>query len=140
MRRSTPPLFDFNPCRKIKGWLSSTSQLERQLTRESLPLLPVTKMTTGQPGRESGYRPSGTRQRGNVAEHVTSALVTPTWIAPCLPTLVQKPPLGPDRLHEAKFDGYRAISVIEHGKARIFTQRDHQLVGTDPGIPRRSRA
>ena len=137
MRRSTPPLFDFDPAERLRVGPSSISQLERQLARESLPLLPVTKMTTGQPGRESGYRPSGTRQRGNVAEHVTSAFVTPTGIAPCL---VQKPPLGPDWLHERKFDGYRAISVIEHGKARIFTQRDHQLVGTDPGIPRRSRA
>jgi len=64
MRRSTPPLFDFDPAERLRVGPSSISQLERQLARESLPLLPVTKMTAGQPGRESGHRPSGTRQRG----------------------------------------------------------------------------
>jgi len=57
--------------------------------------------------------------------------VTPTGIAPCL---VQKPPLGPDWLHERKFDGYRAISGIEHGKARIFTRRGLDWSARMPGI------
>jgi hypothetical protein len=47
---------------------------------------------------------------------------------------MQKPPSGPDWLHEAKFDGYRAISVIDHDKVQIFTRRGLDWSARMPGI------
>jgi ATP-dependent DNA ligase len=31
------------------------------------------------------------------------------YVSPCIPTLVAKPPTGPDWVHEIKHDGYRLI-------------------------------
>jgi len=58
----------------------------------------------------------------------------PTWIEPCLPTLVKTPPIGAVWLHEIKHDGYRAISVIKEGRARIFTRRGHDWSDRMPNI------
>ena len=58
----------------------------------------------------------------------------PAWIEPCIPTLVKTPPIGADWLHEIKHDGYRAISVIDRGKAKIFTRRGHDWSARMPNI------
>ena len=33
----------------------------------------------------------------------------PGFIEPCIPTRVEKPPVGPQWIHEIKHDGYRLI-------------------------------
>ena len=43
----------------------------------------------------------------------------PKWIRPCLPTLVDKPPIGPQWVHEIKWDGYRVSAYVAGGKATI---------------------
>jgi bifunctional non-homologous end joining protein LigD len=43
------------------------------------------------------------------------------FVEPLLPTLVEKPPEGDDRIHEIKFDGYRSQIVIDDD-VRIFTR------------------
>jgi bifunctional non-homologous end joining protein LigD len=58
----------------------------------------------------------------------------PAWVAPCIPTLVKTPPIGADWLHEIKHDGYRAISVIDRGRAQIFTRRGHDWSSRMPNI------
>jgi bifunctional non-homologous end joining protein LigD len=58
----------------------------------------------------------------------------PAWIEPCIPTLVKTPPIGADWLHEIKHDGYRAISVIDQGRAKIFTRRGHDWSARMPNI------
>src|SRR5262245_2849339 len=40
-----------------------------------------------------------------------------------LARLVEEPPVGPDWLHEIKYDGYRTELIIERGRARAFTRR-----------------
>lgn len=42
----------------------------------------------------------------------------PCWIKPCLPTLVAKPPVGPQWVHEIKWDGYRVSAAVADGKVR----------------------
>jgi ATP-dependent DNA ligase len=42
-----------------------------------------------------------------------------------LPTLVDEPPDGGDRIHEVKHDGYRSQIILESGSARVFTRRGH---------------
>ena len=56
----------------------------------------------------------------------------PAWIEPCIPTLVKTPPIGADWLHE--INGYRAISVIDRGRAKIFTRRGHDWSARMPNI------
>jgi bifunctional non-homologous end joining protein LigD len=58
----------------------------------------------------------------------------PTWIAPCIPTLMKSAPSGSDWLHEIKHDGYRTVAVIEHGHVSLFTRRGHDWSSRMPGI------
>jgi bifunctional non-homologous end joining protein LigD len=46
----------------------------------------------------------------------------PDFIAPCLATLVAKPPVGDDWVHEIKFDGYRIQARIEKKSVRLLTR------------------
>jgi bifunctional non-homologous end joining protein LigD len=46
----------------------------------------------------------------------------PDMVSPQLATLAPHAPQGDDWLSEVKFDGYRAVTRIEDGKARMFTR------------------
>ena len=48
-------------------------------------------------------------------------LPLPGWMRPCLPTLVDKPPVGPQWVHGIKWDGYRVSVSVEAGKVTIRT-------------------
>jgi bifunctional non-homologous end joining protein LigD len=50
------------------------------------------------------------------------ARTPPRFIEPQLATLVDQAPPGVDYLYELKFDGYRAIATVDHGKVRIATR------------------
>jgi bifunctional non-homologous end joining protein LigD len=43
---------------------------------------------------------------------------------PQLATLVDRPPHGPEWLHEVKFDGYRIACTVENGRARLESRRN----------------
>jgi bifunctional non-homologous end joining protein LigD len=58
----------------------------------------------------------------------------PSWIAPCMPTLVRTAPTGPNWLHEIKHDGYRTVCVIDQGNVSIYTRRRHNWADRMPGI------
>ncbi len=58
----------------------------------------------------------------------------PPWIAPCLPTLVAKPPEGPLWTHELKWDGYRVSVYLEDGRATLFTRNGHDWTARFPAI------
>lgn len=47
----------------------------------------------------------------------------PTNIAPQLAMLAGKTPRGDEWLHEIKFDGYRIICRLDHGKVKLITRR-----------------
>ncbi len=46
----------------------------------------------------------------------------PAFIEPCLATLVAKPPIGGDWVHEIKFDGYRIQARIDGKSVRLLTR------------------
>jgi bifunctional non-homologous end joining protein LigD len=47
----------------------------------------------------------------------------PGFIEPCIPTRADKPPVGPDWIHEIKHDGYRLIVRKKDDRVRLFTRR-----------------
>ncbi len=51
------------------------------------------------------------------------AVPLPERIEPQLATLVERPPSGPDWLHEIKYDGYRILARIRDGQVRLITRR-----------------
>ena len=60
-------------------------------------------------------RPLGGRRR-------IEATALPGWIKPQLTKLVDRPPDGPEWLHEIKFDGYRMHARLDRGTVRLLTR------------------
>jgi bifunctional non-homologous end joining protein LigD len=58
----------------------------------------------------------------------------PKLIPPLLPTLVKKPPSGPEWLHEVKWDGYRFVCYLSGGKARMLTRNAQDWSSNFPAI------
>jgi bifunctional non-homologous end joining protein LigD len=63
------------------------------------------------------------RAKSVSAEKIAALASPPSWIEPCVPTLVEKPPVRPHWRHEVKWDGYRVSIVIDAGKATVRTRR-----------------
>ena len=79
-------------------------------------------------------KPSDPRQSGLFDEPL------PKWIKPCLPTLVDKPPVGPQWVHEIKWDGYRVSAYVAGGQAAIRTRNGHDWTARFPAIARAAAA
>ena len=47
----------------------------------------------------------------------------PDFVPPCLATLSDTAPDGPDWIHEIKFDGYRIEARLDHGDVRLLTRK-----------------
>lgn len=62
------------------------------------------------------------------------AVPMPDIVSPQLATLAEHAPKGDDWLSEVKFDGYRAVSRIEHGSAQIFTRAGNDWTAKWPAI------
>ncbi|MDX0182298.1 ATP-dependent DNA ligase [Sinorhizobium meliloti] len=58
----------------------------------------------------------------------------PARVDPCLATLVDKPPIGPDWAFEVKWDGYRIALHIEPGRIRILTRGGYDWTERFPTI------
>ena len=78
--------------------------------------------------RASVARPTDPRQAGLFDQPL------PCWIEPCLPTLVDKPPVGPQWAHEIKWDGYRVSASVEGSKVVIRTRNGHDWTARFPTI------
>ncbi len=63
----------------------------------------------------------------------------PARIEPCLATLVQKAPVGPEWAYEVKWDGYRAHLHIEPAVVRILTRGGHDWADRFPSIAEEAR-
>ena len=79
-------------------------------------------------------KPADPRQSGLFDEPL------PKWIRPCLPTLVDKPPIGPQWVHEIKWDGYRVSTYVADGKSTIRTRNGHDWTARFPAIARAAAA
>jgi bifunctional non-homologous end joining protein LigD len=58
----------------------------------------------------------------------------PDFVEPCLPRQVERPPVGPDWLHEIKHDGFRLIARRGAERVRLFTRNGHDWTERFPLI------
>jgi bifunctional non-homologous end joining protein LigD len=58
----------------------------------------------------------------------------PAFVAPQLATLVDSPPAEDGWLHEIKFDGYRMLCHLDHGKVRFFSRNQKDWSSKFPGV------
>jgi bifunctional non-homologous end joining protein LigD len=56
------------------------------------------------------------------------------FILPCNPSLVTRPPAGPDWLHEVKHDGFRILARKQGERVTLWTRRGADYTDKFPGI------
>jgi bifunctional non-homologous end joining protein LigD len=54
------------------------------------------------------------------------------FIEPCLPRLADKPPAGPDWLHEIKHDGFRIMARRDGDRVRLLSRKGHDFASRFP--------
>jgi ATP-dependent DNA ligase len=54
------------------------------------------------------------------------------FIEPCLPRLADKPPAGPDWLHEIKHDGFRIMAERDGDRVRLLSRKGHDFASRFP--------
>src|SRR5262249_37393190 len=54
------------------------------------------------------------------------------FIAPCLPSPAERPPTGPQWIHEIKHDGYRMMARRDGTGVRLLTRDGHDWTGRFP--------
>jgi bifunctional non-homologous end joining protein LigD len=58
----------------------------------------------------------------------------PAVLEPCLATLIDNVPRGPNWIHEIKWDGYRLVAFKSGRSTRILTRRGHDWTARFPNI------
>lgn len=58
----------------------------------------------------------------------------PEFIPPQLATPADKPPTGPDWIHELKLDGYRIQALMSDGETKLLTRNEKDWTGRYPAI------
>jgi bifunctional non-homologous end joining protein LigD len=64
----------------------------------------------------------------------------PDFVSPQLATLVDKPPVGDEWLHELKFDGYRLLCHLNGAKLRLWTRNQKDWTAKFPGVSKAVKA
>ena len=63
----------------------------------------------------------------------------PIFVPPQLSQPVEKPPSGPQWLHEIKLDGYRMAARIDNGRVQLLTRTGLDWTDKYPSAMQRSR-
>ena len=56
------------------------------------------------------------------------------FIEPCLPSPADRPPSGPDWVHEIKLDGFRMMVRRDPAGVRLLTRNGYDWIGRFPRI------
>ncbi len=67
-------------------------------------------------------------------------IAMPEFVPPQLATLVDKPPVGEQWLHELKFDGYRLLCHLQRGQVRFWTRNQNDWTAKFPGLGKAIKA
>jgi bifunctional non-homologous end joining protein LigD len=65
---------------------------------------------------------------------VASAPPRSGFIEPCLPSAAERPPSGPDWVHEIKHDGFRIIASKDGVRVRLYSRPGNDLTDRFPLI------
>ena len=60
--------------------------------------------------------------------------MSPQFIEPCLPSPAERPPSGPEWVHEIKHDGYRLMARRDPVGVRLLTRSGHDWSDRYPAI------
>jgi bifunctional non-homologous end joining protein LigD len=82
--------------------------------------------------KSNGRTPRRSKSKRRSAK--TKAEPLPDFVELQLATLVDKPPQGPNWLHEMKFDGYRLLVRLESGKATLLTRNNLDWTSKYPPV------
>jgi bifunctional non-homologous end joining protein LigD len=88
------------------------------------------RASSGRPTPAAAHPAHGALAPDRLPGAVAAAL--PERLSPQLATLARSVPGGNDWLYEIKFDGYRVMIRIEHGKARLITRGGHDWTAKVP--------
>lgn len=113
---------------KNKQWLliKRTDHPQHELHPDDLSVITgrsMEEIAANREPHEAGTSPPQ-RTAPPIAKELPGARKTPSpaTLPPQLATPVERAPTGRTWLHEIKFDGYRIVAHIEHGKARLMTR------------------
>lgn len=98
------------------------------------PSRPLSSSSDVRPARRSGKRKVDWAARAVALTRARRTKLADAPFAPQLAMLGSVPPQGDDWLHEAKWDGYRLLTVIHRGKARIWSRNEIEWTAKVPEI------
>ncbi len=111
---------------KNKQWLliKRSDHPQHELHLDDLSVASGRSMEEIAASREVHEAPTPQRPAPPVASELPGATPSPppATLPPQLATAVERAPTGKAWLHEIKFDGYRIVAHIEHGKVRLMTR------------------
>src|SRR5438874_1302563 len=121
---SEAALVDQNPLSVASGRSMEAIAAERDRVWDS------TKGELPGEGPKAATKPASSRPRA------ARKRAMPETVAPQLATLADKAPDGEEWLHEIKYDGYRLLAHIEHGKVRLVTRNGLDWTGKFAALAR----
>src|SRR3569623_917589 len=91
------------------------------------------------PARSTGKRRAA-NQTGTPGAGAAVAASLPASLSPQLATLVAEPPEGAEWVHETKFDGFRVLCRLDHGRVTLFTRSGQDWTGHFPPVAQAAAA
>jgi bifunctional non-homologous end joining protein LigD len=100
---------------------------------------PQPKRKAGGKGRKKAAARKGTSRKSARKKGLSAASSLPNFIPFVTCLLVDRPPNGPDWVHEIKLDGWRVQARVEDGTPTIRTWNGHDYSSTFPEIASAAR-
>jgi bifunctional non-homologous end joining protein LigD len=79
----------------------------------------------GKQGATKVTKPKAANKKAPKDEIILKKTAFPRQVFPQLATLVDKPPQGPEWIHETKFDGYRLLTLKNNHKIALMTRNNN---------------
>jgi bifunctional non-homologous end joining protein LigD len=111
---------------KDRVWHGNANGHERPLAGARKPPTPVRAATAKR------SRPSASKSTGELAGARRAALAK--FVPPQLATLVSQAPSGEGWLHEMKYDGYRILARLDHGRVALLSRNGRDWTEKFPAI------
>ena len=131
------------------AWLEETlaklDKKKKQVATEGREQHRGNKEAKAKPSGSASPTPSGSgkTKKASSASSVSSIVKSlkgavqssmPASIHPMLATSTEKPFDDPEWLFEIKWDGYRAVAFVDHGKVRLVSRNQNDLTGQFPEL------